>query len=457
MADGGRRVNRGERMSSGRVARGLCVGLAVLGLGVGALFTESVGAAETSTTECADPSGTVKIGMSYFGNVGSAVTQVGGEGELVPADQAIVDGYKRGIAALNEAGGLAGCQVEGVFFNFKSADSDYNNNSQQECAAMTQDNKVVAMFAAAFETKVAVDCFAKAKTPFFYSGTNYSASCADYQQYAGYLYNPSGIAPCRFGSFIDIWDDVGLFPADANVGILVQTDGSGSNEFLADKVWAPKLKKLKIPYQTFKYTGAVSVASFAQVNAELSNALLKFKSDGVNVVLFTPGGGQGVAAFPGQANAQSFFPAYGLDSADGLLNATGIAPNATMEGAIGISWAILDIPLTAQQALPPNPAITECAEWATPSTTILTGASSYCDFLNIMQATLGDAKNTSPATLKKAIEGLGTSFLSSLTYDGKTKFGKNKYTGGTVAHVLQYDPATDSFVAMPGEKPRIIP
>jgi hypothetical protein len=440
-----------------RVARGVFAGLAVLGLTVGALSTGSAGAADSTTTECADPSGTVKLGMSYFGNVGSAVTQVGGEGELVPADQAIVDGYEKGIAALNEAGGLAGCQVEGVFFNFKSADSDYNNNSQQECAAMTQDNKVVAMFAAAFETKVAVDCFAKAKTPFFYSGTNYSASCADYEQYAGFLYNPSGIAPCRFGAFIDIWDDAGLFPADANVGILVQTDGSGSNEFLADKVWGPKLKKMKIPYQTFKYTGAVSVASFAQVNAELSAALLKFKSDGVNVVLFTPGGGQGVAAFPGQANAQGFFPKYGLDTADGMLNATGIAPNATMEGAIGISWSIIDIPLTAQQALPPNPSITKCAEWATPSTTFLTGASAFCDYLNILQQTLGDAKNTTPATLKKAIAGLGTSFVSSVTYDGKTKFGKDRFTGGTVARVLQYDPATDSFVAMPDQKPRVIP
>ncbi|HEX5588308.1 MAG TPA: hypothetical protein VFZ17_13430 [Acidimicrobiia bacterium] len=428
-----------------------------MSVAVGALFVGSAGAAETTATKCADPSGTVKIGMSYFGNVGSAVTAVGGEGDLVPADQAIVDGYKKGIAALNAEGGLAGCQVEGVFFNFKATGSDFNQNSQQECAAMTQDNEVVAMFGTAFETKVAVDCFAKAKTPLFQIGTNYAPTCADYQKYAGYLYNPSGIATCRFGAFIDIWKDAGLFPKDAKVGILVQTDGSGANEALANKVWGPRLKKLKIPYETFEYTGSTSAAAFSEVNAALANAVLKFKADGVNVVLLTPGGGQGIAAFTGQANTQGYFPVYGIDSADGFGNAVGIAPNATMKGAVGISYAILDLPLTAQQALPANSAITECATWTTPSTTTLTGASPFCDYINILHAALGDAKDTTPASLKKGIEGLGTSFVSSLTYDGKTKFGKNRYTGGIVARVLQYDTATDTFVFMPDQKPRIIP
>ena len=98
---------------------------------------------------------------------------------------------------------------------------------------MTQDSKVVAV-RSGIRDKVAVDCFAKAKTPFF-SGSNYSPTC-DYQM-RGLSHNPSGIATCRFGPFIDIWNDAGLFPKDANVGILVQTDGSGSNETLADKVW----------------------------------------------------------------------------------------------------------------------------------------------------------------------------------------------------------------------------
>ena len=444
-------------MARRRVASGMFASLVVVSVAVGALFTGWAGAASTTATKCADPSGTVKVGMSYFGSVGSAVDQVSGQGDLAPADQAIVDGYKKGIAALNDAGGLAGCQVEGVFFNFKATESDFNQNSQQECAAMTQDNKVIAMYATAYETRVAVDCFAKAKTPFFQVGGNYLPTCADYQKYAGYLYSPSGIASCRYGPFIDIWNEAGLFPKDANVGILVQTDGSGANEALADKVWGPRLKKLKIPFQTFKYTGAVSVASFAQVNAQLANALLKFKSDGVNVVLFTPGGGQAIAAFPGQANTQGFFPVYGLDSADGLANATLAAPSATMKGAIGVSYAILDLPLSAQQDLPTNSAITECATWTAPSTTTLTGASSFCDYLNILHDALGDAKDTKPATLKAGIEGLGTSFVSSLTYDGKTKFGKNRYAGGIVARVLQYDDATDSFVFMPGQKPKIIP
>ncbi len=423
-------------------------------------LTRPVGIATAATApKCADPSGKVKIGASYFGSVSTALENIGaGESAaLTPADQAIVDGYKAGIQALNDEGGLAGCEVEGVFFNFKAVGVDFNQQSQQECAAMTQDNKVVAMYSTAFETRVAVDCFAKAKTPMFQIGNNYAPTCADYQKYAGYLYNPSGIATCRFGTFIDIWNKAGLFGKDAKVGILVQTDGSGANENLANKVWGPKLKKLKIPYETFEYTGATSAAGFGEVNAAVANAVLRFKSDGVNVVLFTPGGGQGIVAFTLQASNQGFLPKYGIDSADSFGNAQRIAPNASMEGAIGVSYAILDLDLTGQQALPANPAITECAAWSPPSTVSLTGASAFCDYLNILRAALGDAKDTKPATLQKGIEALGTSFVSSLTYGGKTKFGTNRYTGGYVARVLEYDAASDSFVFMSGQKPKVIP
>ncbi|HEX5588582.1 MAG TPA: hypothetical protein VFZ17_14835, partial [Acidimicrobiia bacterium] len=74
----------------------LCMATALIAVPIGA-----AGAAASAT--CPDPSGTVKVGMSYFGNVGAAVEGIGAEdaGALVPADQAIVDGYNKGIDALN--------------------------------------------------------------------------------------------------------------------------------------------------------------------------------------------------------------------------------------------------------------------------------------------------------------------------------------------------------------------
>jgi hypothetical protein len=439
--------SRGRGASRNLVAALLIGSLALVGLSA---LPAGAAKAAASTT-CADPSGKVKLGMSFFGSVGNALEGIGADqaASLTPADQAIVDGYQNGIDALNEAGGLAGCQVEKVVFNFKAQGVDFNQQSQQECAALTQDTKVLAVYAPAFETKVAVDCYAKAKTPMFQIGTNYSPTCQDEVKYAGYIYSPAGIATCRFGAFIGIWKKAGLFPSSAKVGIVVVDNGSGQNETLANKIWAPALKKLKIPSETVVIPGSTSSAGFSETNAAAGQGLLKFKSDGVNVVLFTPSGGQAAAAFLPQAAAQSYFPNYGLDSADGLLVSSALGAAAIKKG-IAISWAIGDLPLAAQNTLPENPAITKCAEWATPSQAVLTGSSTYCDFLNLLQQALGSASKADAATLKKAVDAMGTKFDSSVTYDGATKFGKNRYDGGYKVRVLSYDPNTKSFGFMSG-------
>jgi hypothetical protein len=435
-------------------ARSLCAALAVLTLTGAAMFAVPAGAADSTAAagECPDSSGTVKLGMSYFGSVSTNLGEIGAEdsAELVPADQAVVNGYKDGIAALNDAGGIAGCTVEPVFFNFSARSADFNQTSQQECAAFTQDTKVFAVYAAAYETKVAVDCFAKAKVPMFQIGTNYPPSCADAQKYAGYIYTPSSIFTCRFSSFIKLWNDNGLFPKDAKVGILVKDDGSGQGDFLADKVWTPELKKLKIPVTTFNYTGAINGATFADVNASLGAAILQFKSDGVNVILFTPAGAQGPAAFMPQAKTQEYFPNYGITTADGFGIAAALGGDSVKTG-IGISWSIADLPLTEQQALPANTAAEDCAAWTAPSTTTIPGASSFCDYVHILNQAMEGATKVDAATLKKGIAALGTTFVSSVTYDGATKFTKNRYDGAAKAMVLEFDPAAKVWNPITGK------
>ncbi|HEX5588354.1 MAG TPA: hypothetical protein VFZ17_13660 [Acidimicrobiia bacterium] len=437
----------GTMVVSGRSrgARVALVGFVAVVLATSALFVGPAGAAKSAASgSCPDPSGSIKLGVSYFGSVATNVGDLGADTATLPADQAIIDGYKSGAAALNAAGGVAGCQVEVVPFNFSARSSDFNQTSQQECAAFTQDTKVFAVYSTAYETKVAVDCFAKAKTPMFQISTNYPPTCADAKKYAGYVYTPAGIYTCRWGSFIDIYKQNGLFPKDAKVGILVHDDGSGQGKALADDVWGPKLKKLKIPYETFSFTGATNEATFANVNSAAGNAILKFKADGVNVVLFTPSGGQGAVAFMPQAKTQSFFPNYGLDIYDGLGIASSLGADAIKTG-VAVSWAISDLPLTAQQELPANPAIEACASWAMPNPAGLTGSSPYCDFLSILQASMKGATKVDAATLQKGIAALGTSWLSSTTYDGATKFVKARADGGDKVRVLKYDPTAKAW------------
>jgi hypothetical protein len=440
-----------RRARSGRVV----AVLVAVALATAALLVAPAGAAKSSAPSaasgtCPDPSGKLLIGMSYFGSLGAALNSIGqGEAaELTPAEQATIDGYQKGIDWVNENGGVAGCQLEKKVFNFKAVGVDFNQQSQQECAAFTQDAKAFAVIAVAFETKVANDCFAKAKTPMFKVGNNYPPTCADEKNNAGYIYVVSGIATCRFGAFLDIWKKAGVLNKDSKVGIVVISDGSGQNEALANKVYGPKLKKMGIPYQTLVAPGATSSAGFNETNAAMPNGILKFKSDGVNVVFLTPSGSQAPQAFIGQANAAGFYPDYALDTADG----TGIAglqlrgAGTNVKQAVSVSWVYGDLPLEQQESLPPNSKAQECSEWTAPSTTTIAGASPICDFLTILQEAMEGATKTDAKTLRKGVEALGTKFVSSLTYGGATKFGSFRYDGGTKARVLRWDPNTQAFV-----------
>ena len=263
-------------------------------------------------------------------------------------------------------------------------------------------------------------------------------------KYAGYIYAPITTANCDFGAFVPLWDKAGVFPKNAKVGIIVFDDGSGQGQNLADKIWTPQLKKLGYTVETASFPGATSEATFANATSVLSTAVLKFKSDGVNAVLFTPSASQSALSWYPLAQNQGYFPNYGVDSADGLAIINSVGTGAVKKG-IAVSWTISDLPLTAQQALPTNTAITSCAAWSAPSTTTLTGSSAYCDFVNLLQAGFKDAKNTSPTSLKQGIEALRSSFLSSVTYGGATRFAKNHYDGASMVQMLKFDPSTKAW------------
>ena len=195
---------------------------------------------------------------------------------------------------------------------------------------------------------------------------------------------------------------------------------------------------------------------FANTNASMANAILKFKADGVNVVLMTPAGPAAPAAFMPQAVNQDFFPAYGLTTADGLGVSASLGGSAIKQ-AVGVSWSTLDLPLAEQQALPANSAVTECATWSAPSTQSVSGTSPYCDFINVLQAGFANAKKADPASLEKGIYALGNTFVSSMHYDGATQLGPKAYGGAVQAQMLTFDPATKTWVLKAGQKTVTIP
>jgi hypothetical protein len=403
---------------------------------IGALVLVGLSAVDARATSpaarssCGDPSGAVTLGLSY--SAAAAATE-----------RATVDEYQAGIDALNREGGLAGCPVETVVFRFDPG-AGAEQQSLQECVTFTRNVEVLAVFSVADPAAAGGRCYADAGTPVFRASDDGPFACARDRGDAGYLYAPAGVATCRFGSFVGIWDRAGLFPDGALVGIVIVDDDTGYNRALADGVWARELRARNIPFETMAVPDARSAAEFSGARTVVADGLARFVADGVDVVLFTPSGGLAVAAFMPAAAARGYFPAYGLTSADGLRVASTVGA-AAIKRALAISWRADDLPLPDQQRLPANPAIEQCVQWATPSETTVASASAYCDFLNILPQALAGSDTVSRATLRAGIEKLGTTFVSSLTYGGETRFGANRHDGAYRAQVLEFDPATSTF------------
>ena len=449
-----RRVPRNRSKGRSRLAAFTACALVLVSL-VSVSSASATDFGSSNGTKCVDPSGTVNLGLAYESNAADVVEQsLGTDTALVPGDEAIVDNLKAGVAQLNADGGLAGCQVDMITYRFPASTSDWGQESQKECAAFTQDATVFAVYGVGgLENQVGLDCYVKAKLPFFATGQLYQPTCDDLTKGAPYIYYPNGVASCRFASLVGLWNKAGLFSKDAKVGILAMDDGTGQGDYVANKIYAPALKKLKLPYEIVSYHGASSGEDFANTGATMSSAILKFKADGINTVIFTPGGPQGPAGFIPLATSQQFFPAYGLNTSDSLGLAAAVGATGIKKG-IAVSWQITDLPLQLQQSLPANSAITECATWTQPSQTTLTGVNAYCDFLHLLQESVGKAKDLEPATIRKGIDALGTTFKASTTYGGATKYGA-KVNGGNIAmaQMLQFNATTKAWELLPGTKP----
>jgi hypothetical protein len=428
-----------------RTRRGWTWLLAVV-VGALAVAGPSIVAAETAQSaarsSCTEPSGSVRLGVAFVAGPGAA-------------ERAALDGYQAGIDALDRAGGLAGCHVELVPFRIDPA-TDAEQQAVRACDSFVRRPRVLAVFSAAEPGEAAARCYADAGMPVFPAGDASSSSCDGGRRAGESDYEPAGVAVCRFGSFIGVWERAGLFRDGAQVGIVVVDDEAGANRALAEQRWGPALRRRNIAYQTMVVPAATSAGGFSDALTTISAGLGRFMTDGVNVVLFTPSGGLAPAGFLPTAASRDYVPAYGLTSADDLAR-LGTIGAAAVRTALAISWRSGDLPLAAQQALPPNSAVARCAQWAAPSETTIAGASAYCDFVNILLRTLGRADHANAAALRKRIDALGTTFVSSLTYGGATKLGPRRHDGAHVAQVVEFDVQTKTFRPRPGAKTATIP
>ena len=391
----------------------------------------------------------VKIGVSYSSDEAQALAVVGNPTEAQQdanyaaqqqAQSAAIASY------VNAHGGLAGCRVELVYHDFKSLGSDgFSGESETECVDFAQDQHVFAVIPTTLENKTLITCLAQNHVVDLYGGNVYDPTPADFAQYRGYLYQPDLMTPYRFGSFVAQLGSAGYFGTKAKVGILLADDGSGTNEYLVDKLWKPALAAMGITPVVFTYSAIESYHDVASVSQAFGSAVLQFKSAGVDHVMMTPDGGNATVFFTQVAESQNFHPRYALNSYDAAV-AWNTEPSGQLSGAMDVSFNVVDLannPPTDRQidTNPPSATRTVCKSLTKANPALY----SMCDNFLFLQQALAGASDVTPASLLAGADRLGASFPLAAGYGTARLGGPDHYDGGPATRVLAWSDSSQEW------------
>jgi len=383
----------------------------------------------------------LRLGVSFSSDLAAGLAAVG-QPEAAAQAGTYTERQKAAYGAIakavNQSGGIGGCQVELAFHDFSSLASDgFDGQSQKECAYFAEDAKVFAAYSAALETETLVKCLADRGVVSLFDGAEYAPIQRDFDRYRGHLYQPWAINTDRWGQFIDIWDRVGFFGDSAKVGILVADDGTGNGQKLAYEIWRPKLQSMGIDVSVFEYQWIRGYSSVSDASTALSAAVLKFKSEGVTHVLPTPDG-QAMSIFMTSiADSQGYRPAYGTTSFSGGTPITASDSQARNWVTIAFDTVTFRTSVTAaapaEAKFPSNPARERCDAAVA---TVQQGAHvfhNFCDTLFFLEAGLKGRGEISPGALLAGADALGAS-LPNPSALGPTRWGPRRYDA--TAHVV---------------------
>lgn len=402
----------------------------------------------TSSTSC---KGTVKFGIAYISDGDQAAAQASGQ-KITAAGQnayalGIQDTFTQGLAYLNKHGGWDGCKVTPVFYQFHILGNDFNEEDQEMCTAFASAHVTYAMNWTTNDTPLLLSCLSKHKIPIIWESDQFQLDNQLINKYAGFVYQPWGISYNRWGTFITALKTEGYLTSSSKVGIIVANNGAGAENYLANSVWAPALKKLGIPVTVFTYDNILGFQDLSDVSTDMASAVLKFRAAGVNDVMFTPSASVSTLEFSVAAASQNYFPAYGGDALEALnyLTPAERVGSAIVEWLPG-SFEIPPEPASVGASDPPDAARTLCKSIYPGNTA---PPYNFCDAMFFIQDAVKKSGSVTAAGLKTGVGELGTSFQSADGF-GPTNFSNGQAAGGTEIRVMKWSVSQAAWVYATG-------
>jgi hypothetical protein len=387
----------------------------------------------------------LKIGLMYSTDTNATLAAIG-------AKTTTADGRKIQdalLAHINRTGGLAGHPLRAAYHNVSATDTS-TQISQKACTQWTEDDRVFVAFPAASiqENNILRHCLGKARIPAVYPNFYTETAESDFKA-SPLWFEPQSLSLESWArTYVKGLKQQGFFKG-TKIGIVY--DEAPAFTRVAKSVLLPALKAAGANIVSTATSSIYALNDLGPGNAQMSNAVLRFRTAGVTNVMFFEVW-QGWFLFAQNANSQNYHPIYGLSgqNAAQIMIETGLVPLEQLRGSKLVGWN------PGVDVGPPKtgvwPRLALCNKIfkdagiaiAADGTQAHHGALAYCGGLLAFQDGARLAKGAlTPESLAKGLEALGTKLqMANLP---SARFGASRHYGAATWRPGSYNVACECF------------
>lgn len=261
------------------------------------------------------PGTPVEVGIPVPTNFAALSALFGGaagsNGSQFPTDAQAKAMYQSVVDYVNSHGGLLGHKITPVFFGMDVTKSTGTATEQQMCTQFTQDHHVFAVIAPANHTETLVSCLQDAGVITLDPPGFIGEDDTFFDQNS--LYATAGALSLTRVAAVEVNGlfDAGYFGSNAKIGLV----GYNTEPYTRtiDAVLKPALANHGLKLSDQELVKPVSgVADVGPTQEAIGGAVLRFKEEGIDHVLFLDTQGGTVQPWTTAASAQKYYPRLGF-------------------------------------------------------------------------------------------------------------------------------------------------